>query len=112
VGLGAKQEVFAENLAKLVLEAYRRGYKVRMGEVLRPPIMAKHYAKIGVGIKNSLHIYKLAGDLNLFKDGEYLQKTSDHAELGEYWESLHPLNRWGGRYKDGNHYEMTIKPWR
>ena len=57
---------------------------------------------------------KLAIDLDLFKDGEgfemgckvYLTKTEDHRKLGEFWESLHPLCRWGGRFGDGNHYSL------
>jgi hypothetical protein len=26
--------------------------------------------------------------------------------LGEFWEGLHPLCRWGGRFNDGNHYSI------
>jgi len=45
-------------------------------------------------------------DFNLFKDGVFLQGTEDHRPLGEYWESLDPLCRWGGRFNDGNHYSI------
>ena len=45
-------------------------------------------------------------DLNLFKDGVYLTSDKDHEPFGIYWESLHPLCRWGGRFKDGNHYSI------
>jgi len=45
---------------------------------------------------------RLAIDLNLFKDGEYLTDTEDHRFLGEFWESLG--GTWGGRWDDGNHY--------
>ena len=62
--------------------------------------------------KNSLHYAKCAGDLNLFKDGEYLTDTESHRFLGEFWESLNPENRWGGRYSDGNHYERVPGGWR
>jgi hypothetical protein len=64
------------------------------------------------GSKNSLHCSRLAIDLNLFKDGKYLSSSDDHRELGRFWEMLHPQNRSGIRYRDGNHYEMVPKPWR
>ena len=56
--------------------------------------------------KGSNHYLKCAGDLNIFKDGVWLQKTEGHKESGDHWESLHPLCRWGGRYNDGNHVEI------
>lgn len=107
--LGRKQEIFSQNLALLIMFAYSKGYKIRMGQVLRTKAEAQRNAKSGRGIANSLHTQKLAADLNLFKDGKYLTKSSDHAELGAFWKSLHPLNRWGGDFTkpDGNHYSMT-----
>ena len=105
--LGMKQEIFSLNLALLLLYAYQHGYRVRMGETWRSPTKAGENAAAGIGIANSLHTLKLAADLNLFKDGVFLTKTEDHRPLGEYWESLHVDNRWGGRFDDGNHYSMT-----
>jgi len=58
-------------------------------------------------MKNSLHYDGLAIDIDLFKDGVYLTKTEDHQRFGEFWEALHPDCRWGGRFKDGNHYSVT-----
>lgn len=123
--LGKRQELFARNICRLMEFAFDMGYEIRIGEVWRPDVMAKIYSgnyqlinkrtgKIAdfpkKGISNSLHIMKTAADLNLFKDGEYLLRTEDHKQLGDFWESLHPYNRWGGRYKDGNHYEMLNRP--
>ncbi len=68
--------------------------------------MATLYAKQGKGIVNSLHRKRLAVDINLFKGNKFLSETESYREIGEYWESLHPLNRWGGRFQDGNHFEM------
>jgi hypothetical protein len=78
--------------------------------------MSAMYAKRGIGIKDSQHCKKLAGDLNLFKDGVYLSNTWEHKPFGEYWMTLNPDNRWGGDWNgnhrtdegedDGNHYEM------
>jgi len=85
---------------------YAQEYEVTLGEAFRPKEMAEVYAKRGTGIKNSQHIRQLAIDLNLFKDGVYLEETEDHRPFGDYWESLNPDNRWGGWWSDGNHYEM------
>ena len=52
------------------------------------------------------HYNKLAQDLDLFRDGQYLSATADHEPFGIFWEGLHPLCRWGGRFKDGNHYSL------
>lgn len=95
--LGQRQEEFSHKLGKLLIFAYEKGYKIRMGDVLA-----------NEGHKpNSNHYIKLAADLNLFKDGFYLAATEDHIELGEYWESIG--GSWGGRFGDGNHYSLEWK---
>lgn len=104
--LWQKQVLFAQQVPALLLKAKELGYEVTLGETYRPPEMAELYAKQGKGIRNSLHTQKLAIDLNLFRDGKYLSSTEDHRALGEWWEQQHPLNRWGGRFGDGNHYSM------
>lgn len=104
--LGDKQRLFTNLLGKLIVWCYEQGYGLTLGEAYRPPETAQYYANKGVGIVNSLHIIKLAIDLNLFKDGNYLSTTEDHLPIGEYWESLHELCRWGGRFGDGNHYSL------
>lgn len=63
-------------------------------------------ARCGTGTLESNHRYRLAADIHLFRGGEYLTSTEDHQPFGEYWETLHPLCRWGGRFKDGNHYSL------
>ena len=62
----------------------------------------------GSGIRTSLHIDRLAVDVNLFKDGRYIADGSspEWAEVGKLWESLHELARWGGRWGDGNHLSL------
>lgn len=106
MSLGEKQELFSLMLAHLILYAYEHGYAIRMGEVLRMSAQAAANAKSGAGISNSLHTQKLAADLNLFKNGKWLQNSEDHRELGIYWESLG--GSWGGRFSkpDGNHYSL------
>ena len=132
--LGELQELhFRLFTTKLVPYAYEHGYTMRWGEALRSDEQAEinaigaaareHLASIirpyykaladkivnngkAGGIRNSVHQDKLAIDLNLFKNGVYLSSSEDHRLLGEYWETLHPLCRWGGRWGDGNHYSV------
>lgn len=104
--LREKQSLFARLVAQLVKYASERGYELTYGEAWRTPEQAKLNAASGKGIANSLHIDRLAVDFNLFKDGVFLANGDDHKPLGEYWETLHPLARWGGRFKDGNHYSI------
>lgn len=104
------QQEFSICIAKLVLFAESIGLRLTYGEAWRPPEMSAIYAERGQGALRSVHGDRLAVDFNLFKDGKYLKKTSDHARLGAYWKTLHPNARWGGDFKkrkDGNHYSFT-----
>ena len=95
------QSHFARMVARLINYADNRGYEVTLGDA---------WAKKGSGrlhSPKSCHYKRLAVDLNLFKDGVYLQHTIDHQELGEYWESIG--GTWGGRWNDGNHYSFGEK---
>lgn len=109
MNLGEQQRVFTRLVAKLINYAYDTGYELSLGEAYRTPEQAIINAGKGVGIMNSLHTKRLAIDLNLFRQGIYLQDTDNHQKLGTYWKSLHPLCRWGGDFRprpDGNHYSM------
>lgn len=91
-------------VANLIIKAHQLGYTLSFGEAYRPPELAELYAKKGTGIANSLHTHRLAIDLNLFKDGKYLTKTSEYQTLGEWWETIG--GSWGGRFNDGNHFSL------
>jgi len=132
--LREKQSIFALNISKLILWAFDNGYETTKGEALRTHEQQMLYfegytlIKTGSNLKlakarrksktmNSSHLKKLAEDINLFKDGEYLTRSIDYLSLGKYWVTLHPNNRWGGdwdkdgnitdeKFKDGNHFEM------
>lgn len=107
--LREKQSLFAAAVGLLIAQAYWDGYEITFGEAYRPPETAALYAEQGRGIKNSLHCSRLAVDLNLFRDGKYLTDTEDYRDLGEWWEELTPLARWGGNFSrpDGNHFSFT-----
>lgn len=105
--LRQKQSRFALSVALLIQKADELGFDITLGEAWRTPEQAKWNAAQGIGTTTSLHIDRLAIDLNLFKAGKYLASTEDHRALGEWWERLGADYRWGGRFKDGNHYSIS-----
>lgn len=105
--LGQKQRKFSKLMAEFILWVYDQGYEVTFGDAYRDPRLHGNMGvKKGYGHSKSNHKQRLAMDLNLFKDGQYLTSTEDHKPLGEHWESLDPMCRWGGRFNDGNHYSF------
>lgn len=105
--LGEKQELFSKLYAEHLVWLHEQGYATRLGDV---------FATTGHR-EGSNHYLKLAGDINLFLDGDYLTSTMDHYESGTKWESRHELCRWGGNWDkdthpgeagedDGNHYSL------
>ena len=111
IKLEDEQQIFADNVAKLIEYIYLKGYKCTVGEAYRTAEQALIYAHEGKGIVNSLHRERLAIDLNIFDANDKLLTTvKESAIFGDFWESLHPLNRWGGRWikrPDSDHFEMN-----
>lgn len=107
--LRQKQSRFALGVALLIQKADEMGYAVTLGEAWRTPEQAKWNAAQGIGTATSLHIERLAIDINLFKDGRFITDGEGHSELGRWWKSLHPDHRHGGDFskKDWNHYSLT-----
>jgi hypothetical protein len=103
-----RQKIFAQNVAKLLFEIVAKSESVTLGEAYRTKEQAELYAKEGKGIIDSQHCKRLAIDIDLFQGETYLTDEKSYEPFGIYWESLHPDNVWGGRFKrgDGNHYEM------
>lgn len=133
--LSEKQELFSELLIPLLGKAHSLGYHVRLKELYRteetarwnashcgtlvggkrclgfkgdhgPTGSIKHTFK-AIGIVNSLHRICLAIDLVLSKDGVVTWDYKDYLRLGEFWESLSHLCRWGGRFGDAGHFSIT-----
>lgn len=141
LSLGRKQELFARCHRLLLQKAEELGYLVRQRELGRGPQQAKwnatHCARCKgrkpghgretnagvidhkfrpIGIETSLHCIFLAVDMYIRKPGgRILWASSAYKELGEFWESLHPLTYWGGRTtklgdrlsNDGGHFAVT-----
>lgn len=107
MSLRKKQSRFAKLVARLIDKAHELGYEITLGDAYRDP---RVHGDLGVrksySHPRSAHKVRLAIDLNLFKDGEYLEGTESHRELGEWWEKQDTDARWGGRFDDGNHYSF------
>ena len=114
--LRQKQSLFVVCLTKLLAFGHSKGYEFTLGEagVINPrkirwvPDGVKPMED-GEHMEGSLHYKRLAIDLNLFVDGQYIRSGQHPAyvELGTYWESLHELCTWGGRFSDANHFSVT-----
>lgn len=104
------QEEFAQAVAKLIQQAVTMGYTVTLGEAWRTPQQAQLNADAGKGIVHSLHIERLAIDLNFFQNGQYVSDGSKLKDIGTWWKSLGDKYRWGGDFThlpDGNHFSIT-----
>mgnify|MGYP003147804439 CR=1 FL=1 len=109
MSLSTKQQRFTECVGTLIAYAYERGYAFTFGDAYRDSRLHGDFGdKRGYGAANSVHKLRLAVDLNLFVDGQYITDTGHPAytELGELWESLDADARWGGRFEDGNHFSF------
>lgn len=102
MGLRELQSTFARLIGVLIGWIYEQGWEVTCGDFNRPDNLGH--------MPNSCHYIRLAADLNLFVAGVW--KDADCPEwqqIGAQWESLHPLARWGGKFKqvDLNHFSLT-----
>ena len=113
IKLSDKQKLFARNIHKLEAFIFKLGFEITYGEATRHQIVQDLYLKEGkTTAKYSQHQKKLARDYNFFYAGKYI--TGKNAKkmlqvVGDYWESLHPDNRWGGNWTtfvDTPHFEM------
>ena len=133
MSLRTAQEVFAKNTISLYQFILSQDFTFTYGEVYRTDIQAwinsqppktrldavLENGKIvnyglpvgGVGILKSKHRDKLAVDINIFKDGSLVDGKEILQPIGDYWETLDPLNRWGGNFKgfyDPYHFENNF----
>ena len=111
------QSEFLQNVAKLILAAVSLNIKLTGGELYRTQEQQNIYLNTGkTQVKHSRHMDRLAIDFNFFVQVEDEWKLSwnkkDVQRLGDFWEGLNPLNRWGGNWKtfqDIPHFER-IEP--
>lgn len=103
--LRQKQSRFASMVPRLIDKAHELGFDVTLGDAYRDPrVFGELKVFKGYGNAASCHKLRLAVDLNLFRNGEFLPSSKDHEPLGLWWESQG--GTWGGRFNDGNHYSL------
>ena len=125
MSLSQHQQIFVQNIAKLILRANSLGVNLTFGEAYRTKDQQHLYYQGLTFEGNDLvkttphswtmqsnHLRRLAVDFNFFINGEltYDKDREELQTLGKYWESLHPANRWGGFWKhhDVPHFEMNL----
>ena len=94
-------------LPRLIDKAHELGYEIRGGDLFRDPRAFGDMGEKGVyGHRNSAHKLKLAIDLNITKDGVYLNgnaATQAHNEIHDFWDTLGGAERIA---HDLNHYSL------
>ena len=105
-----QQWKFLLDIKELLIEIEQRGFTATGGELWRTPEQQAIYFEKGLSkTKNSMHLKRLALDLNFFKDGKLVNDVKTLKPIGEYWEGLDPINRWGGSWGwDSGHFERHI----
>ena len=105
MSLGDAQREFTIDVADLIQFIYDSGYECTLGDAYRDPRSHGEMGKqTAYGRTTSAHKQRLAIDLNLYLNGEYLTTTEAHRPFGEYWKLIRSEHRWGGDFNDGNHY--------
>jgi hypothetical protein len=108
--LSEQQRIFTLNISKLIEYAYSIDIELTFGHAWRDLETQKRLVQQGKSkTMNSYHQKRLAVDFNFFINGKLTYNKHKICALGEYWESLHELNRWGGNFKsftDTPHFEM------
>lgn len=106
IPLVQKQRLFAQYFAQWVVWVCSHPeYSVRFAEGYVADTDAADGDHDGPHIAKGGHYTRLAMDVILEFRSEWI-KDGDHPAwlyVGEQWEAMHPLARWGGRFGDGNH---------
>ena len=112
MNLSDEQAAFLLDACKLIEYATQRGWTVTGGELFRTQAQQEIYFKEGkTKTMQSNHMRRLAIDLNFLREGKPVWDKATLQELGSFWESLHPKNRWGGNFKslpDVPHFERNV----
>lgn len=116
--LSDRQKIFTRNIGLFIDHAFEMGFELTLGEVARTVEQQKIYFDTGRSkTMDSRHIQRLATDFNIFLNGTLLFQKSDQYKqdleamrpLGDFWESLHPDNVWGGDWNRNNVFDETFR---
>lgn len=107
-----EQWEFLKDVASLIGMAEKRGIVLTGGELFRTQEQQAIYMKNGKSkTAKSKHLERLAIDFNFFVNGQLTYDKKTIQPLGDFWESLHPANRWGGNFAsflDVPHFERNV----
>ena len=110
--LSEHQAKFLLHACQLITFATGKGWMVTGGELFRTSDQQEIYLRQGkTKTMLSNHLRRLAIDLNFLKNGVPVYDKAQLVDIGAYWESLDPLNRWGGNFKtlpDTPHFERNV----
>jgi hypothetical protein len=114
MNMNAEQFAFLLDFAKLIqfVENRNEGTFVTGGELYRTAEMEAIYLREGkTKTMNSNHLKRLAIDLNFIRGGQLVSDKVTLQPYGDFWESLNPINRWGGNFTtilDTDHFERNV----
>lgn len=113
--LSDQQFEFIKDVSALIdFIANVKGYKVTAKHLMRSQEEQQRLYDDGLSqTLESNHLYSCAIDLVIFKDGKTpCWDWEELKEIGQFWENLNKLNRWGGFWKsfrDVPHFERNVK---
>jgi hypothetical protein len=111
MSLFKRQSQFNGYIAKLIIYAQEQGFLTSLREVARPVEMQRLYINTGRSrTMNSLHLQCVAADIYFQINGRMANRTELEV-IARFWESLDPLNSWGGMgktLKDEPHFSTGI----
>ena len=109
MSLVEEQWAFLQDVARLINYLKEQGLVATGGELWRTEEQQLRYRSLGLSFaRRSKHQDRLAIDLNHIFDGKLVPWPE---AVGAFWESLHPKNVWGGRWKkpyDPSHFERRL----
>jgi hypothetical protein len=106
-----EQNAFLMDFVKLLTWCEVKGWMLTGGELWRTEEQQRAYLAAGkTKTMQSNHLRRLAIDLNFFMNDVLVTDKAHLQEIGDYWESLSPENRWGGNFRsllDCPHFERN-----
>lgn len=108
--LRQKQSAFALALARLILWINDQGWEVTLGEGYVGDTDARDGDYDGPHKRDGLHYKRLAVDLNLFVEGQWITNGAHKVwqAIGAHWEAMDSLARWGGRFQSGDANHLSF----
>ena len=97
--LSTRQIKFTNNIALLIEYCRVNEISLTFGDAYRPQVLQEIYFKEKkTKTLNSKHGMRLAVDFNFFINGKLIYDKDKLQHVGDYWESLDSINKWGGNF--------------